>query len=544
MANISQVYLLDTPLESDMKHTLYFSSAANQHSYMANNVVRTYTNVSYQRDTSTFRCPAHIDSIRQCNYMMYQNSAYSNKWFYCFIEKMTYISDGLTDVEFKVDPIQTFMFDFDTQPSFIEREHTTDDTVGANTLPENFELGEYIKNINVGTPHWGFGSTMLYAVGVSEIVGELSVSPKSNINGIPNGLFFVFTDSASTLHHIAEIYDYAGKAGAIYTMFVFPKSLLWYGGGYAITQATWSYSISTHSGAFYVQVPTGQDNVGVISENLTVANPTRVGMTYTPRNKKLLTWPYCFFNISNNVGSTVTYHYEDFRGTPTFNIEGVINVGCSIKAYPINYRNMTIFSGGQQDITYDYGINAGKFPTISWNSDSYTNWLTQNSTDLAVGTTASTLAAIGAAGTGAVTGNPLGAFTAYQIGANAITNIVKQVHDASLLPDQAKGNTNIGDLNYSKNKNAFTIYPMSIKPEYAMIIDDFWDRYGYPSRRVKKPNYNHRANWWYTKTIDIYIKGNIPNEYMQQIKDAYNNGITYWRNPSNFMNYSVSNGIV
>ena len=134
MANISQVYLLDTPLEDDLKHTLYFANATAQHTYMSNNIVKSYANVSYQRDTSTFRCPAHIDTIRQCNYMMYQNTAYSNKWFYCSIEKMTYISDGLTDVEFKVDPIQTFMFDFETQPSFIEREHTNDDGIGKNVF--------------------------------------------------------------------------------------------------------------------------------------------------------------------------------------------------------------------------------------------------------------------------------------------------------------------------------------------------------------------------------------------------------------------------
>lgn len=544
MANISKVYLLDTPLESDMKHTLYFANASSQHSYMSNCVIKTYTNVSYQRDTATFRCPAHIDSIRQCNYMMYQNTAYSNKWFYCFIEKMTYISDGLTDVVFKVDPIQTFMFDFETQPSFIEREHTNNDTRGNNTLPENFELGEYIKNMNIGTPSWGFGSTILYAVGVSEIVGTINHTPASNINGIPNGLFYVFTDSVSILHKIAQIYDWAGKAQAIYTMFAFPKSLLWNGGGYSVQNATWSYNIQTHTGSFSVQVPTGSDSVGVVGDNYTVPVPTRVGMSYSPRNQKLLTYPYCYFNISNSAGSTVTYHYEDFDGTPKFKIEGIISVGCSIKAYPLNYRNMDIFTGGQQDNTYDYGINAAKFPTISWNSDSYTNWLTQNSTDIAVSTTTAALAAIGTVGTGVVTGNPLAGYAGYTIGANAITNAVKQVYEASLMPDQAKGNTNVGDLNYTKNKNKFTIYAMSIKPEYARIIDDYFDMFGYKTLRVKKPNYNHRANWWYTKTIDIYIKGNIPNEYMQQIKDAYNNGITYWRNPSNFMDYSVSNGIV
>ena len=538
MANISKVYLLDTPLESDMKHTLYFSSASAQHSYMANNVIISYVNVSYQRDTATFRCPAHIDSIRQCNYMMYQNSAYSNKWFYCFIEKMTYISDGLTDVVFKVDPIQTFMFDFDTQPSFIEREHTNNDTAGNNTIPENFELGEYIKNSNVATQLIGT-NTMWYAIGVSEIQGSISPKPKSKINGIPNGLFYVFTDNMSAIQTIAEIYDDAGKADAIYTMFIFPKDVLYIRQGdsaqWGYESATWTYDGKTLHTTVNVYVPRDMADVaGRLVENYSISKPTRVGMSYTPRNKKLLTFPYCYFNISNNAGTTVTYHYEDFEGNPNFNLDGAFGVGCSTKLYPTNYKNMTLSA----ENTFDYGVTGAKFPTISWNSDSFTNWLTQNSLDVATGLATSTLAAASA---GIVSANPA---VAYTVGAGAITNAVKQVYDASLMPDQAKGNTNCGDINFVKNKNKFTVFPLSIKPEYARIVDDYFDMFGYKTLRVKKPNYAHRENWWYTKTIDIYIKGNIPNEYMNEIKNAYNNGLTYWRNPSNFMNYSVSNGIV
>ena len=44
MANISKVYLLNTPLEDDMKNTLYFASSSAQKSYMDNNVIKTYTN--------------------------------------------------------------------------------------------------------------------------------------------------------------------------------------------------------------------------------------------------------------------------------------------------------------------------------------------------------------------------------------------------------------------------------------------------------------------------------------------------------------------
>lgn len=540
MANISQVYLLDTPLEDDLKHTLYFATANDQHTYMANNIIKSYTNVSYQRDTQSFRCPAHIDTIRNCNYMMYQNTAYSNKWFYCFIEKMTYVDDGRTDIEFKVDPIQTFMFDFETQPSFIEREHTNDDTRGSNLVPENIELGDYIKNSTAATPQWGDWGTIRYAVGVSEIVGTLTSTPNSNINGVPNGLFYIFTSSVSILHDIAEMYDVFGKAGAIYTMFAFPTSLLWNGSQYAYTNATWSYSKDGHSGSFSVEVPNGGiSGVATVEDNLTVTIPTKVGATYTPRNQKLLTYPFCYFNVSNNSGGTVTYKYEDFSSTPNFKIEGIVNVGCAIKLCPTNYKNMT----SNNDNPYDYGINCAKFPTISWNSDSYTNWLTQNSMDIAL-KTITTVGGIGATIGGVASGNPLLVSGGVTTTLNSVTDIIKQNYDAQLIPDQVEGNTNVGDLNFSKNKNKFTVFPMSIRPEFAAIADDYFDVFGYATHRVKKPNYAHRQNWWYTKTIDCYIKGNIPNEYMNQIKQAYNNGITYWRNPSNFMNYSVSNGIV
>ena len=47
---------------------------------------------------------------------------------------------------------------------------------------------------------------------------------------------------------------------------------------------------------------------------------------------------------------------------------------------------------------------------------------------------------------------------------------------------------------------------------------------------MKTPNTNHRQNWWYTKTMNANIVGNVPNEEMNKIKEAYNNGLTFfWR---------------
>ena len=88
------------------------------------------------------------------------------------------------------------------------------------------------------------------------------------------------------------------------------------------------------------------------------------------------------------------------------------------------------------------------------------------------------------------------------------------------------------------------MFELSIKPQYAQIIDDYFDLFGYKTCRVKIPYTNHRQNWWYTKTINANIIGNVPNDEMNKIKQAYNNGLTFWKNPANFLNYSVSNGTV
>ena len=538
--NISKVYLLNVPLEDDMKNTLYFASASAQQTYFNSQIGKTYLNVSYQSDTRTFRCKDEVDTIRQYNYIMYQNTAYSNKWFYGFIKKMTFVSGGYTDVEFEIDPLQTYMFDITVKPSFIEREHTNNDTAGNNTLPENVELGSYVKNSITGTPEFGT-SSMMYAIGVSDIIGTISTTPTSNINGLPNGLYYVFTETVSGLHTIAEMYDRAGKAEALYTMFVFPKQILYVtqgsSGSWAYTSATWNYTQGQTSWSVSVKVPTSNNLVGTILKDATVVKPTTVGMTYTPRNKKLLTFPYCYFNITNNAGTNVTYRYEDFNGNPKFNLVGVFDVGCSTKLYPTNYKNMSIFTGDVQDNSFEYGITGGKYPTISWNSDSFTNWLTQNAVNIGIGLGTTALATAG----GIATGNYAGATASFLGG---VSNTISQVYQASLMPDQAKGNTNVGDLNYTHNKNKFTVFELSIKPEYARIIDDYFDLFGYKTCRVKTPYVAHRQNWWYIKTINANIVGNVPNDEMNKIKEAYNNGLTFWRNPSNFLNYSVSNGVV
>ena len=526
MANISKVYLLSTPLEDDMKNTLYFANASAQQTYMNSCIVKSYTNVSYQREQMVFRCPAQIDTIRNCNYLMFQNTAYSNKWFYGFIKKMTYIDNGRTDIEFEIDPLQTFMFDITIKPSFIEREHTNDDSIGSNTIPEQLELGDYVEGNLDPVKAFSYGASQVaFAMGCTKIIDLFTSNGHTPIHLglIPDGLQYLGFEDLTYLKTAIKAFNDAGHGDYINCIFICPKSCfsnyIHLYGNYRI-----DYSMTF--------TPGYQSTVSLTTDNLLAGG-------YNPRNKKLLTFPYRYLQMSNLNGSVANYHYEYFKNpldgtidtTPSINLTGYATPGCDAKVYPSNYKGITY--------NYDEGISYSKLPVGSWNTDVFTNWLTQNGVNIATGF----ISDIASIGVGLATA-PAGGGVGIASGITGITNKVGQIYEHSMQPPQAEGATNVGSASYNGGMSCISFKHMSIKPEFARVADDYMDMFGYATHRVKAPNVAHRQNWWYTKTIDVAITGDVPNEYMNQIKGCYNAGITFWRNPSNFLNYSVSNGIV
>ena len=141
-------------------------------------------------------------------------------------------------------------------------------------------------------------------------------------------------------------------------------------------------------------------------------------------------------------------------------------------------------------------------------------------------------------------GNIGGAISGIVNGLGGIANsmITKKQHE--LTPPQARGNLNSGDVLSSSNKNNFHFYKMSIREEYARIIDNFFSMYGYKVNDVKVPNITGRANWNYVKTIGANIIGDIPQEYLIKFRSLFDNGITLWHNPNTYLDYSQNNGII
>lgn len=556
----TDVYLLKVPLEINDFNQLTFSNATAQYNYFNGLPKLSVDNFTYQRKDGTIRYGANFDSLLNYNYVMYRNDAYSNKWFYAFITGMEYLNDNCTAISIKTDTFQTWQFDLTYKPVLIDREHTNNDTVGANTLPEGLELGEMVCNgdvTNFGVNIDGVGDWVIVVdVSMVENKGDnqtLSVTGTPTgqyVNSTPSGLYHLILGVNQSVvisaRSIINLYDEAGLSDAIKNVYILPRELI--GDVTGVTLSTMGSAPQPYQsvGVYMPNNSTGVTALGTFTQSR--ATSIR---GFVPKNNKLFCWPYNYLNVSNNAGTTMPYHYEDFSGNVSFKVEGVMCPSGSIKAVPVDYKFIT----GNEN-AYDYSISGAKYPICSWSTDAYTNWLTQNGVNMQAQWTntliGSGLDIVKGAGQGAIYGGPVGAgigagLSALQAGAELI-NVAREQHiqksQANMVADQARGNLNAGDIVWSKLKSQFTFIPMSIKPEVARCIDEFFSQFGYKCNRVKVPNITGRRNWNYVKTVGCYIEADIPQDDLAEIKSMFDRGITLWHNPATFADYSQANDII
>jgi len=540
----TDVILLKVPLEMDEVNQLTFASKTAQYNYFSSlpKYVIEEGDFTYQRKDNTIRFPAQYDNILQYNYVMYKNTNYSDKWFYAYIVGIEYLNDNVTAIAIKTDVWQTWQFDLTYKPVFVEREHVNDDTVGLHTIPENLETGEYVNN---GTPINADLNSLATETNVCWICFQVSDYPdgagalnpiiSSDVEGriyggVYSGLTYLFVLSSTDANRLIQCYDLAAKSNAIVSIFHVPLGIL----------NSDSLSIVNHDspvGNITIGTMPSDSYVPINIETITLTKPSTLD-SYTPKNNKLKTWPFSYFYVSNNAGTDIDFRWEDFSSSPSFAIDGIVSQGMSIKAYPTNYKNTTNIGG------YDYGISGGKLPICAWNSDYYVNWCTQNSVNQALSISSSVIGGVIGTHTNLAYNNLSGAASSITGTFFGIANAIARQYEASLTPDQARGNENCGDINVAEKRFGYTFYPMSIKAEYAKICDDFLSAYGYKVNSIKIPNITGRRNWNYVKTIGCYIDADIPQGDLDEIKGMFDRGITFWHNPTTFADYTQNNDII
>lgn len=546
--------LQNVPLDNTYKHTIYFANAEAQTSYFSGLTKFNLTRQSYQRkERGTMRIQISAEKLYNCNYLMFQNSSFEpQKWFYAFITSVEYVSNEVSEVGFEIDVMQTWFFDVTLKDSFVEREHSKTDVMGENIVPEPINIGEYY----MGTPSKSgyfndFDCVIVspYVYNVNEVISPWESNTKlKSIDHNPTVLCHQAFNSTN---------DYMEEA---------PFSFL----GKALSQFTHDDDIvciylCPHS---FINYPSTSPNTvlldGIVSDKTFTVNsnkPTKLSHGYTPRNKKLLTFPFNKLVIDTSDGNLYDYMYEFFSsyqegGTVynsiNFKIKGYRGINNSFKAVPLHYKG--------ENENYTEGCLLTDFPNVGFVTDSFKAWVAQNKTRLAlqVGTSLVGVGSgLGTVMSGASMLTPKtqvlskkGAETMAQgyeqIGKNGVRGVIGTLaegFDRSALRYHPRSGSSDGALEINWYKKDFNSIQYSVNPNDAKIIDEFFDVYGYATRRVKKPNRNVRPHWTYTKTIDCNIIGNAPADDVAKICSIYDSGITFWKNGNEVGNYSLNNQV-
>ena len=538
MARTSKIYLCkDINVDNEYTNVLNYTVQQMLDLCTSNaHLVASATNYSFIRETeNTISVGFTYSQCLQSNYIVFQNSDYSNKWFFAWIKDVKYVSEASTQITFEVDAWSTWFNDLTITNCFVIREHVNSDGYGEHTIPEGLETGEYISQTSA---HFPFGT--------SHIVMGTLVNPRNGTawdggcgeyGGIVSGVkYFIFNNTGS-LNNALERIASAGNSDSIVSLFYCPD---WITG----------YSSATFDSNGIAEVP----NTDTATYGGGISIPlqwTKIG-NYTPKNKKLFTYPYCSYIITNNAGGSLELHIEDFHDNGNHvgqtAVYGTCCPGASIRLIPKYYKahDRTL----SDELNNEYGLTAGKFPIASYPNDAYTNWMTQNSVNMGIQTIGSLLMIAGGSMAVATGGASLlpsilggGAITS---GAMGIANQMNQVYQHSFNPVHADGNTNSGDVTYSKGLLSFSGYFMTIKEEYAKSIDEYFTRFGYKVNRLKTPNITGRQYWNYVQigTGEEIGKGAVPTKYMDIINQATRNGVTIWHNHANIGNYNLNNSIV
>lgn len=507
------ILLHNVPLDNTYDHTIRFASPDDQYNYFSGLTKFRLSENTYQRvNRGRARIGIKADNLYDCNYMMFQNASFGNKWFYAFITAVEYVNNITSDITFELDVIQSWYFDWKFEQCFIERITTPTDEIGEHIEPEPVPLGEYVyndyKQLSVLSP-------------LAVIIAYVDASEGGHLySGVYGGCTLVAFNANDVSGINAFLSKYIQKPDAIVDMYVVPvvaTGPLTSGSGTVIVSSDKNTTI-TDGGA----IPAVNDNMELNG--------------YKPRNHKLYTYPYNFLNINNASSGSLNLRYEFFTDLqPHWEITVPLTKPVECVLRPTHYKG----SGSEPNATES--ITVSGYPTCSWNFDTYKAWVAQSTVPYFM------RAANTVANAGVMVASTGGTATPAAV-AGLTTSLFSQVsgrmidgYQASIAADIYRGNLNSGSTNIGAGLQDFFGGRMSITAQAAKQIDDFFTRFGYGVRAIGKPYTNNRPHYTYIQTSGCTLTGSIPADDMKTICQIHDNGITYWMHGNEIGDYSVDN---
>lgn len=554
--HITNITLLaNVPLDATYRNSIYFASAAAQQSYFAGKAVTglAWTECVYHREQSAIRVNAPIDACEGVNYVMFQNTAYSTKWFYAFVTDHVYINANCTELKIAIDVLQTWYFDYEILPGFIERCHQITDAIGDNIVAENLNIGEYVISFTTSPNETVFSHWCVVAFTTFDwstwqpAAGQLDVGT-SVFSGLKRTIIGEYHITRSGYNYTAN-WD-TNPENALLALVRDHADLV---DGLVALMITPAY-FETH-------------NAVSVLINKPVAGTTGLGANYLPkyipRNNKLYTAPFTCLMVTDGAGTQKVYSFEDFNTAQyaTFRMYTDRAPDQTVALIPEGYKGSNDTPGQADSLNISEMLLMTGFPQAAWISDAFKTYLAQNkanltlSAGLAAGKVVAGAAGIVIAGAGTAATGGLAAPAAMGVagasggmiagGLTEIGSLLADYMDKSKEPPRSHGQTT-GYALMCVNEKAFRAYVLTPKVEYCRIIDNYFDMFGYAQNKIGRVNIHARPHWTYTKTrgaVAAPIGSGCPSGALAEIQSIYDRGVTFWANGNEVGDYSLDNSV-
>lgn len=510
--------------------------------------VYTGSNYTFIRKDMTINVATNADTLNAAgaNYCRFINPTYSGRWFYAFITKIEYVAEQTTKIHIKTDVFTTYFDVITRNETLVEREHVYNDTVFKHTLEEptpHFE--QFMRQL--GSKKWD-GSTQdklgdnFYPIiftsngGWDHSEPEIWVSPRLSYFGHTPVPGVMATNIGQPYPEWGDLSSWANKSRV---------KVLW-STYFPVDGVGVGEHLDEDVNGDY---PAGNKNYFCHTINdetdIEIQNPYNSIMLYgsgedghTVRNNKLNCFPYSAIEMNDYWDQSVILKPELMRGNH-FYIHYELCDTPSITMYYPTYE-----SDGQG--SYMNKIALSDFPMYSYDIDYYTQYVALHKNQLNVqdtkdawNATKSVLNLPTAFAKGA-TGDISGGVDSVMDGLWGVFDRQAMLSDMKLRPPQtffkSTGSSRIGTDTFGFRINHY--YPTK---EYAEILDDFFDKYGYNVTETKAPCWNTRAGYNFVKTNGANLGGIIPIEDKEKLNQLFDAGITIWHSAANYGKYDISN---
>ena len=537
-------------LDNRYMHTIYFANTTSQTQYFDSKIDYNlrFNAQSYSRPTKqSVKVQKNAEDLIGVTYMRFNNRG--NKWYYAFVTSCEYVNEKTSLISYEIDVMQTWFIQNGSIPvCFVERQHASDDTWTKHLEAEPIGSEVYdMTEIEVE----GVDNLFANYDWVLQSSNEYQGQGGGKYAGIfAGGSFFHGNDSTSLSTAILNTlgsWDKNQQSADIIDMYMFPHDLV-------------DGSASGGHVAVRVTVPETFDN-------------------YTPKNKKLFTYPYSFLYVTTNNADNASYQWEYFDTVTLgsdieFNIYSCFIGGGEISLSPRMYNGI--------DDDFDDKLVINNFPKVSWSYDAYQAWtasggqtklnferdivqrkgmiaIEQNINNAVLDTAKSAVSLIGSADAMLETNDPMkiGAVGNSLLGgvqtvANAYyTNQLQHIgleeankkidfmfKDARYMPDKVVGKAS-PSIAVGQKFLGYRFFNCHVRKNEAVRIDNFFTMYGYAVNNVERVNLSSRPYWNFVKTKGCQIQGQMPASSKEAIARIFDGGIFFWKNGDNVGNFAV-----